>query len=331
MHLAKRWWRRWPLVALTACGDARPTMAEPEPPPAAMSALAAQYLTELLTLMEARSVNRKAIDWPKLGSAVRTAAAGAQTIAQTYPAIRTALVGLADGHSFYQTAGGAIISAGGTSCFGQAAATLPLASDIGYVRVPAFSGGVPESRAMATQLQQGIRARDTGTVSGWIVDLRENGGGNMWPMLAGVGPVLGDGLAGHFVDPEGSATPWGYVDGAAYLDTRRIVVIDSPYVLRAPNPRVAVLIDGGVASSGEAIAIAFKGRSSVRFFGLPTCGVSTANQAHGLSDGATLVLTVSTMADRQRVLYGRRVAPDEQLIGLGELFTRATEWLRVGR
>ena len=30
-------------------------------------------------------------------------------------------------------------------------------------------------------------------------DLRGNIGGNMWPMIAGVGPILGDGIIGWIV------------------------------------------------------------------------------------------------------------------------------------
>ena len=33
----------------------------------------------------------------------------------------------------------------------------------------------------------------------WIVDLRGNYGGNIWPMIAGVGPVLGEGIIGWIV------------------------------------------------------------------------------------------------------------------------------------
>jgi C-terminal processing protease CtpA/Prc len=35
---------------------------------------------------------------------------------------------------------------------------------------------------------------DQGNLAGWIVDLRNNGGGNMWPMLTGIGSILGEGV-----------------------------------------------------------------------------------------------------------------------------------------
>lgn len=317
------------LLCLLACSGEDTPRTVSEPPPAAMSSVAAQYLAELLTLMEAHSVNRRSIDWPRLGTTVRAAAAGAQTIRDTYPGIRAALVGLGDGHSLFQTPGGALISAGETSCAAPTPGTVPLAPNIGYLRIPAFSGGLPESRDLAKQLHQSIQSADTGVITGWVVDLRGNVGGNMWPMLAGVGPILGEGAAGHFVDGDGVADPWGYAAGASYLGTLRVVETEAPYRLRAPNPRVAVLVDGAVASSGEAIAIAFKGRASTRFFGTPTCGVSTANRAFGMSDGAFLILTVATMADRNKVVYGGRVLVDEQIIGLGPLFARVTAWLQA--
>lgn len=39
---------------------------------------------------------------------------------------------------------------------------------------------------------------------------------NMWPMLAGVGPVLGEGARlGGFMDASGSITHWFYMNGAS--------------------------------------------------------------------------------------------------------------------
>lgn len=103
-----------------------------------------------------------------------------------------------------------------------------------------------------------------------------------------------------------------------------------PHTLKKPDPRVAVLTDNGIASSGEATVIAFKGRPDTRFFGEPTCGLSTANRGFILSDGAILVLTVSTMADRTRRVYGDSVFPDEVIVNPTAVVARAIEWLETG-
>jgi C-terminal processing protease CtpA/Prc len=105
--------------------------------------------------------------------------------------------------------------------------------------------------------------------------------------------------------------------------------VTDPYTLASPEPKVAVLTDGNVASSGEATAIAFKGRPNTRFFGAATCGLSTANEPF-MVDGATLTLTVSTIADRNKVAYGDTLPPDEVIMDNTELLNRAISWIRGG-
>ena len=61
--------------------------------------------------------------------------------------------------------------------------------------------------------------------------------------------------------------------------------------------------------------VAFRGRSATRSFGEATWGVSTANAAFPLGDGAVIFLTVATMADRDGTLYGEALAPDEVVAG----------------
>jgi C-terminal processing protease CtpA/Prc len=77
------------------------------------------------------------------------------------------------------------------------------------------------------------------------------------------------------------------------------------------TPNVAVLIDRSTGSSGDAIAVAFRGRPNTRFFGEHTQRDSTANQTFTLSDGASLWLTVSVQADRTGRQYLDGLAPDE--------------------
>jgi C-terminal processing protease CtpA/Prc len=132
---------------------------------------------------------------------------------------------------------------------------------------------------------------------------------------------------GAFIDPNDVVTLWAYAGGASLLGGTARVQVPSPYQLRRPDPRVAVLVDCRVASSGEATAISFVGRRNTRFFGTPTRGLSTSNAGFLLSDGATLALTTSYMADRNLVKYGRPVMPDEIISSPEQVTERAIEWL----
>src|SRR5262249_34517777 len=173
-------------------------------------------------------------------------AAGAKTITDLYPAISRALGLLDDHHSFYQTVGGGGVgNPRGPRCSAPAAVTPAVPGDVGYVRIGAFSSAIAGAdRTFADSIQDQIRQRDAVNLAGWIVDVRGNGGGNMWPMVAGVGPVLGEGVAGFFVFPTGSTTSWSFQGSAALSGASEIVRTTTPYALLARlAPRVAVLTD----------------------------------------------------------------------------------------
>jgi carboxyl-terminal processing protease len=315
-------------IGAVACGGGRGSPAEPTGAP---SEQARAYLEELIGLMQAHSINRLTIDWSAFRTNVFARAAGAQSILDTYPAIRAALDALGDGHSLYYASTGTVLGAARrVACGGFGAGAPVLPEEIGYVRVPAFSGTADEATALATGLQRTIMSVDKADLIGWMVDVRGNGGGNMWPMIAGVGPVLGEGVAGYFIDPVGVETAWEYRAGAAWEGGVANQRVAAPYRLRRERPRVAVLTDNGIASSGEAVVISFKGRPDTRSFGDRTCGLSTANAPYAMSDGATLNITEAVMADRTRTRYGYSVQPDESVLATDQMVERAVAWLRTG-
>src|SRR5262249_55719622 len=152
---------------------------------------------------------------------------------------------------------------------------------------------------------------------------------NMWPMLAGVGPLLSAGPLGTFNDGRESSANWSYEGGAARLGQRELVrVTDAPYRLRTPNPPIAVLTSAKTASSGEAIAIAVRGNPNTRSFGQRTRGLSTANSTFTLRDGAMIVLTQAIDADRNGQLYENGVTPDVVTdTGETDVPSAARQWL----
>jgi C-terminal processing protease CtpA/Prc len=238
-------------------------------------------------------------NWQSLRDSAYLLANGARQTRDLYPVIDW-LLGKVDRHSFLQA-----------SRFG--ARDADLGDRTAYVRVPSW-GNTMMQPTLSDTLQNFIRRHEQAGVCRWIVDLRANGGGNMWPMLAGIGPLLGDTIVGGSTSPRGKAH-WKYKDGAASLvheDGRveTLVTATAPVTLRDRWPPVAVLIDDATGSSGEVMAVAFQGRPNTRFFGRPTAGVSTTNQGFRLPDGANMVITVGTYVDRIGTTYGRPVVPD---------------------
>jgi C-terminal processing protease CtpA/Prc len=104
----------------------------------------------------------------------------------------------------------------------------------------------------------------------------------MWPMLAGLGALLGEGRIGEFHSSRGVTGVWFHEAGVTGIEpTDRSPRVEIDRVSEAHqldrHPPVAVLIDGGAGSSGEATALAFIGHPQTRSFGLPTYGFTTAN------------------------------------------------------
>ncbi len=323
---------RWLAAVLAAgtvsCGDSSGTVGTP----------ADRYLDEVLTLIEQNHIHRSAVDWVAYERQVRAAAAGATTLDGLDPALQLAIDLLQDRHTAICRGQGPCLYQASQGLGGWVGWSDPgvLPAGVAYVRVTGNSGSPLSTTQLADQLQAAVQAQDRDGLVGWIVDLRQNGGGNMWPMLAGIGPVLGLGTAGSFYFPEGMTTPplapgatltWSYFGGAACFDGRPKLSASVPYTLRAPAPRVAVLQDGGTGSAGEAIAISFIGRPNTRSFGAATYGVSNVNWSFSLSDGGSLQLLVALDRDRNGVTYGGAVAPDQPTADPAAAVAAAIAWL----
>ncbi|MFI5825003.1 S41 family peptidase [Streptomyces rishiriensis] len=74
-----------------------------------------------------------------------------------------------------------------------------------YVSLPAVQGSDAAYERYVRQGREAVAKADRPGACGWVVDLRRNHGGNMRPMLAVAGPILGDGKVGMFGAGHGSA------------------------------------------------------------------------------------------------------------------------------
>lgn len=316
------------LLLLSACSSE--SIAEPSTPERTITSLEQNqidFLNNMMDIMQANSINRKTIDWSSFRSSVLNTAKGKQTRAQLDPVIRNAISLLRDSHSFVLKPNGlGLVGESSLDCSVQPEPVVDI-ENVGYIKITRFLGNETEAQNFAKDIQQSIQSQDNENLIGWVVDLRNNGGGNMWPMLAGIGPILGEGIAGYFVDSDNVKSEWGYFGGESRLSGQAITSITEPYELIKPNPKVAVLTNRACGSSGEAIIVAFKERPNTRSFGERSCGVSTANTNFDLGDDYTLWLTVSTFADRAETLYGGRISPDETINDSEALWTSVEEWL----
>jgi hypothetical protein len=288
------------------------------------------YLEEIVRTMQAESANSRTIDWARFRAEVIAAAGAAQTMQDAYPAIELALRLLNDFESHYVSATSILFGPSPEPACTPSPATVPsLPETIGYVKLTGCPCDGRSADAYAEAVQNAIRMADRPGLGGWIVDLREDGGGNMWPMMAGLGPILGDGIMGWIVY-NNREYEREYRGGAAMSFGDVFAQVGMPYTLLRPDPKVAVLTGGGTNSAGEAIAVWFKGRPATRSFGTPTCGHHHLLSTFQLSDGARLTLKNANNADRLKRPYAGPIAPDELVPDPQEIVGRAVTWLLGG-
>jgi len=293
------------------------------------SLIAKNYVSDILNIMQEHAITKYEVDWGNLEAEVNALAANAKNIKETYPAITKALELLNTNHSSLYSATGEILAHySGIRCENSVVTKNPNINNIGYIKVDGFhSGDNSASISYASDIQFKIASQDSADLDGWIVDLRDNSGGNMYPMLAGIGPLLGDDNYGYAVDANENYSSWGYRNGSSFIDDDNVVTVEEPYYLLNPLPKIAVLSNRRIASSGEITLIAFKKVNNVRIFGTGTCGLSTGNASFTLSDGSYLNLTTVIITDREQVKYGGRV-PVDQNESPSEVVNKAVEWLQ---
>ena len=173
-----------------------------------------------------------------------------------------------------------------TTTYPEVAPEVSMIEDgILYVVLPAHTGvKVSDSLYVHTVfdfLQEHLDAK------GVIIDLRENTGGNMYPMITAVSPLLPSGGILKFKSRK-RLTPITL----EYVVKSYQIAPDSIGKIPSSTP-VAILTSPHTGSSGEATLLCFHGLDNVRTFGGPSAGYASGNVTHILADGYMLAITRS--------------------------------------
>lgn len=308
-------------------------------PPPAFDAEA--RIQEAIAAVRPMAYRSELVDWSAIEADMRRRAVGAKDTGDMLPVYAALARGLGDNHSFIQPTDAARqlwrethsftpLRPPPSSAFINRTAVESRDVAIGdahtarLVVVPSVSGSGEPARTYAAQLFSAVADAGPGTC-GYMLDLRGNGGGNVWPMLTGLSALSGDGPAGRTRDRNGDLLTYAELkEGVATVvqdgGDRGLAMMTTPGWRPMPHLAsvpVAVLIDNGVFSSGEGVAVHFRGRAATRYFGQRTGGLASSNNNTVLSDGTNMVITVAMMADRNGGTHPLGVEPDEP-VGAGD-------------
>jgi carboxyl-terminal processing protease len=188
--------------------------------------------------------------------------------------------------------------------------TRVLENGYGYIAIPSNNPTKDgETSVLVKQLQDSLTKLNPAKLKGIIVDLRANTGGNMYPMILGVGNLFNKSKLGTFVSPGGKGGDDWYIKGTALYIAKDKVLTVAPFGKVNPRIKIAVLVSPFTASSGEATAISFKGQKNAKVIGDNTAGYTTANESTYFL-GVQILLATSIEADRTGHIYHEYVTPD---------------------
>lgn len=209
-----------------------------------------------------------------------------------------------------------------------------LKNTIGYIKIVGIGPG--DIKKKAKNIRNKIDSIALLGAKEWILDLRYNGGGNMYPMLESLAPLLGNGKIGGDADLNGNLTEnvWQIKSDNFYYGNYLAVKLPKSSSVKS-NSKVVVLLSRFTVSSGEVIAVAFKGRKNTFFIGETTGGYTTVNNMEAINSALTMSISVAYYADRNNTVYKENIKPDVNLIfEIEEDVTKdkgilkAIEWLK---
>ncbi len=283
-----------------------------------------KYLADALRVIQRKALYSASVDWDAVHAEARDTAARTRSYAGTHRLLYRALKQAGGKHSHMALSyrlpsaveRAAAAGAGTTPADGSGSPPLPegmLIEGAAYLSLPHLSrrsGGPLLARRYVSVGSRLVGRLAVPQPRGWIVDLRQNTGGNMWPMIAAVAGLLDRGVLGHFLLPDGQRRAWCLNRSHISLGGKPVARVHGRPHRRDQAP-LAVLISARTASAGEAALVALQAQSPTRTFGTATAGMTTGNITHVLPDGTRLMISTCHYADSAGQLISGPIQPDE--------------------
>ncbi len=181
----------------------------------------------------------------------------------------------------------------------------------GYIAVPGVALDGEEANKFIQTFRDSICHVFREPVKGWIIDLRANGGGNTFPMMAILDFLLPDGPFATVHGPDNEVLEqWALRGGNTYQNDKPATLNGAGCRKKELQTPVVLLTSPVTVSAGEMVPIAFKGRKNTVTIGDTTGGLITSNEWTDLSEDTALNISNGYVADRTGKLYKTAIVPD---------------------
>lgn len=233
------------------------------------------YVKKAIKIMDRSGLYATGDEWEKAKK--EALSANPVSIEEAHDVVKKALKVAGGKHSFLKEAEIEVEEKTSEWEMPQVSITDSCGKKIAVVKLPQFSGNHEEGLKYANTVIESVPE----DIEGFIIDLRGNGGGDMYPMISSVHRFISDGNILRFRSRK--RTMWITLDYVIQVTgIKKLPAIECP---------VAILTDEGTGSSAEALLLCFRGLEKARVFGSPTAGYASSNRPYKMSDGSVMVLT----------------------------------------
>lgn len=177
----------------------------------------------------------------------------------------------------------------------------------GYILMPGmnFEDVSPENINELAQpmYDQIAEVKSKNNIKGWIIDLRFNTGGHVYPMLLALYDFLGNNVVYGVLDNNKKLISSTNLNNGNYYDNKNKTSWIKPKGKKLIKSKVALVTGIVTGSSGEITAISFKGRKNTLIIGEITSGTTTTNEKREFPFGIYMAFTVGYDCDRNGNFY----------------------------
>ncbi len=200
-----------------------------------------------------------------------------------------------------------------------------LTKNIGYIVIPTINiGGDQNAIDLATNtIRDSICKLLSKNPSKLIIDLRTNLGGNMYPMLSGLGLLFPNmNLGGDSKDGESFYSKWELKEGNLYMWESQMTSIPINCECKNEIKKYVVLTSRYTTSSGEVVASSLKGQKNITLLGEQTAGYSSTNSWFQLTKVIVFSPAIAYYMSTDKTFHKNGIIPDieiEEVIDLDNL------------
>jgi carboxyl-terminal processing protease len=187
-----------------------------------------------------------------------------------------------------------------------------LKGKIGYIKIVGIGANVDVEKE-SKKIRESIILLTKQKADKWIIDLRYNAGGNMNPMMAGIAPLVGNGVVGGLVNLKNEKLFDWEIKSSNFIygGYQAVTLPENPKFKK--DPKIAVLTSRWTVSSGEIVATTLKGRPNTKFFGETTGGYTTNDGWEVINDEVILVISTGIYCDRNGKVYEVNIPVDTEI------------------